>query len=123
MRLLLLIAMVCSAFAALASEDDFLRRACLDTRAECEETCTLSFGTSLQTRDKLGPCRAQCEAAEDRCLSPTAQTSAAPPDAGPPAPLPRAVATDGGTQVLAIPVQSPRDEHRVKRLTPSPKER
>jgi hypothetical protein len=41
---------------------------CDDTFAECKEGCTLNWGTSFTTREKLGKCVTKCTSTHDTCL-------------------------------------------------------
>ena len=132
MRRLFPAAIALLAFASPAAESDFIRHTCLDARAECEETCTVAYGTSLETRPRLGPCRVECADAAERCLGPPLLPAPLVADAGvkaPPSgtarastPLPPA-SHDAGTPVLAVPVATPQGQHRVMPLTPSPSRR
>jgi len=41
---------------------------CDDAYAGCREDCTIQFGTSVQTRNKMGKCLRKCTATHDTCL-------------------------------------------------------
>jgi hypothetical protein len=41
---------------------------CDDERASCRDGCSMDYGTSITTRDKIGTCLDQCDERRDVCL-------------------------------------------------------
>jgi len=42
-------------------------QACADEYATCDESCTMDYGTSVETRKKLGWCMLRCQEQRDKC--------------------------------------------------------
>jgi hypothetical protein len=55
------------AAADLAAAQEAARSGCDDSARTCKEGCTLDFGASAQTREKLGSCLLKCQAKHERC--------------------------------------------------------
>jgi len=126
------LALALSSAAALAEEPkvpgDVI---CADDKAICREDCTLEYGTSNDTKDKIAKCFNRCEQAHTVCLQGyLAKRSAAPhagtpgvpqhrPDEAPSAPLPdpKAPTRFSAEQPPAPPPAEPADEAAPVRRT------
>lgn len=88
MRRLRLVTLVCLSALAQAAPRNWAKAACEDDLDSCRESCTIAYGTDLESQGRLARCAQRCQEESERCTFKRFQAQRAlnTPKPAPPAP-------------------------------------